>query len=343
MPYGIPKVGRVSDAVKARLGGPAVAPDVVAAVLTRYGLRPTSNARNLAQGWRSAIVAVDTNGGRKVVKAYRSGWDQGAIQHEHSVIRELERVGFPAVRVCAGPDGETIQELAGVHFVVFDFVRGVNLASMRIPRGRRQSLLVRSATTLAELHDALVGFRPSGRHHLDEAVDIGSEWYMAALEDLSHREAHTEFERALSAKAESLGDRIAELAADVARYPYSWTTIHGDFGLHNLLFTSGGEVVVHDFELARRERRMTDLVIVLGRLPAELRPLFHAEFRKATVDECLETREPLEKLWELHALQGAVRSWRNYAELGSEARLQTALKRLGEADRVARREAIWWM
>ena len=92
--------------------------------------------------------------------------------------------------------------------------------------------------------------------------------------------------------------------------------IHGDFGIHNLAFRRDGTVVVFDFELARLEWRLVDLVIVLSRaLPESGRAFLHG-YRQ--VNEITPTEwGPSPRSGEFHLLAGAVRSWRNFPRRGA--------------------------
>jgi len=103
--------------------------------------------------------------------------------------------------------------------------------------------------------------------------------------------------------------------------------IHGDFGTHNLLFRKDGTAVVHDFELARYDWRLLDLVIASLRLRPELQAALIAGYRTGSDIADAELRL-LPWLWRYHLLSGAVRSWHVYGELGSPARLATARARL---------------
>ena len=71
--------------------------------------------------------------------------------------------------------------------------------------------------------------------------------------------------RELLVQVEPILDRIASLERDLAPVDLPRVVVHGDYGLHNLLFPSPGQAVVVDFESARLDWRVNDLVSALGK------------------------------------------------------------------------------
>ena len=70
--------------------------DAVARVLGHYGLRPTGR-----MSARNGVVRIATTGGPKVLMRYPAERPTGSIASEHSILRRLEAIRFPAVRVGA--------------------------------------------------------------------------------------------------------------------------------------------------------------------------------------------------------------------------------------------------
>ncbi len=342
---GLPKAGRLVDLVRSRRERPAIDPARVVEVVTALGAQVTDASRNTAQGWRSEVVIVDTTHGLRVIKAYRPDWPQSSIEHEHSVISELERLGFPSVRTCRTPDDRSVIEAGGRRHVVFEYVKGVNPASMHIPSTRRRSLLSTSARLLARLHDELADFDPAANHHVSEPAGESSRAYADMLHQLAGRddvpEALAADHMALGTRVEHIAERLVELESQLEAQSFSQTVIHGDYGLHNLIFTAPDRAVVHDFELARRDRRLVDLVVVVSRLPLGLRREFLEAYRSAAGLQ-MEEFSALALVWEEYRLRGAVRSWRNALQMNSRARMATAARRLREAETVRTgRETTW--
>jgi Ser/Thr protein kinase RdoA (MazF antagonist) len=108
------------------------------------------------------------------------------------------------------------------------------------------------------------------------------------------------------------------------------TIIHGDYGLHNLLFRRDGTVMPVDFELARLEWRLSDLVYDFESIQWFM-AAYHATF-PLNADEWRLFAE----VWRFYKLQGAVQYWNSYFETNGPARkLISARDAIAQADWVA--------
>jgi Ser/Thr protein kinase RdoA (MazF antagonist) len=292
---------------------------------------------NLTLTWRNRLVVVRTTAGRKVLKEYRETSNLQTIAHEHSIIDHLERRRFPCTRLDHTAGGESVVVVDARWFASFAFEPGRHLAATYVTPGHRRTLTEGVGRTLARLHDQLEGFEPRGSHHLardpDGAGDRDLRWHLEALDRLREEpgtpaDDGTERDlRLLREQADGLRADLVEAGSRVEEAGLPRLVIHGDFGTHNLLFRKDGTAVVHDFELARYDWRLLDLVIASLRLRPELQAALIAGYRTGSDIADVELRL-LPWLWRYHLLSGAVRSWHVYGELGSPARLATARARL---------------
>lgn len=351
IPMAIPRLGIVGEAISAALHPPSVPLAEVEAVLSRYGLSRRGRARNFALGWRSRIVSIDTPRGRFVVKRYRDGWHEETVRHEHSILMELERLGFPAVRVMESMKGDSSVTLGDGRYAVFRFVSGRSATGRYMTHRGRVSLFHHMGVVLARLHGALDGFTPPYEHHLGYATagrtaprDLN--WHVRTLGTLAQTspESHPEESRLLSriGTGSEIEARLLALDSIIASSGLDTGVIHGDFGPHNVMFESEGRAVVHDFELSRVDWRMTDLVGGASR--------WRPEAARAYVEGYLETRPlaagdvaVLPAVWEHVRLTGAIQSWHTYRELGGVDRLFSASQRLDEALGLQRDGAPGWL
>jgi Ser/Thr protein kinase RdoA (MazF antagonist) len=147
---------------------------------------------------------------------------------------------------------------------------------------------------------------------------------------------------ALAGMAPDIADRLAELHRRIERADLPLTMIHGDYGIHNLLFRRDDVAVVTDFELARRELRLIDLVIVLSRVATEHGAAFLDGYREQTSIADEEWAQ-LANVWQYYRLTGAIQSWRNHSTHGGDGRLATARRRVAEAEWAATQVAPRWM
>lgn len=337
--------GRVLDVARARLRRPGIDRDTADAVLGRYGFGASGGVENLPFGWRNRSVVVRTPRGRWVLKRYRDRWAVLTIVHEHSILQHLETVGFPAVRVASTPAGETLVETDRGRFALFGFEEGVNVAGYVLPRRRRLRLWGDAGRLLARLHRDVEGFVPAGSHHLgfvgadgERARDLA--WHLRALEGLARAPDPAaggevgDHARWLRGNAARVADRIVALDRTLAEAPLARSVIHGDYGIHNLLVHRDGSLTLHDFELARLDWRLVDLVAVLSRIPPRSGKAFLDGY-DAVSGTAGEERRFLSEVWQHYRLCGAVGSWSTYARFGGERRLLTARRRIEEADRIS--------
>jgi Ser/Thr protein kinase RdoA (MazF antagonist) len=338
----VPRIGRFRALRRVRRRRQASDPRLWADVLRAYGLTPTGRVTDIAMGRRNRNVIVVTTAGPVVVRRYRGIVRPDSVAHEHEILGELERLDFPAVRLRRTRDGQTaVHEDQRVH-AVFDYVAGRNLAAwILLDRRARAHVQEEGGRALARMHDLLGPFQPDAAHHLslsaasdDRARHLA--WFLDELDVLPTRvpsgtaEAG-ELHGALADRAGEIADQLVELDRAIGRADLPRTVIHGDFGLHNLIFRPDGTAVVTDFELARRELRLIDLVIVLSRTPHKDAEAFLSAYIDETSVSSDEWRQ-LANVWRYYRLTGAVQSWSNHFAHGGVDRLRTARARLAEAE-----------
>ena len=349
----IPRPSRVSAALAARLGPKALDPSTTRTVLGRYGLDPGVRHRNLRLARRSLNVVVETDRGTKVVKAYRPHWPAASMQCGHSILVRLEELGFPAVRLVRSADGRTWTGVGEQLFAVFEFVPGTNYSITFLRRADRLRLTEVAARTLAGIHRDLGGFLPDGAHHLGFTTPTGPRrrdvaWHAARLDDLVRRSAELTSNGLgphvgpLIMRASSMLDEIGRLEPLLAGAAFPRLVVHGDYGLHNLVFPRPDLAVPVDFELARLDWRLFDLISVLGKhrfrgghYDLESMDTFLAAYSEEfalTHDE----RALLPEAWQLYKLQAAVQYWSSYFETNGPVRkLVSSLDAVAQADLVA--------
>jgi Ser/Thr protein kinase RdoA (MazF antagonist) len=320
-------------------------------VLARYGLDVRGDPHDLRLGRRSLNAVVSTPRGLKVLKLYRPQWKPATVAYGHSILTELEDRRFPAVRLERTLDATTSVTIDGRVFAVFDFVRGTNYSLNFLLRADRMRLTVIAARTLAAFHRCLDGFVPRGEHHLGFASLTGArrrdtEWHATKLEELRRRSRGlTDPEAAhyagrLDAVADELLLEIAGLERTLAEASFHRLVIHGDYGMHNLIYRRDGAVPV-DFEVSRLDVRINEVISAMGKYryrggsyDLESMHTFMAAYAQSfplTPDE----EALLLPAWRLYKLQAAVQYWNSYFETdGPTRKLVSALDAIDQANRV---------
>lgn len=338
-PARLPKPGLVLEFARAQVRQVAIPQATVEAVLSGVGIIGNARVRNIYNGWRSQIVSVTTPEGRVVVRGYSNRWATPGIRHEHSVLQKLEAVGFGAPRLRAGETGETLFVVDGTRFAVLSYVPGSTLTGFYMADASINQLQVRAGRLLGEFHKTLSGFHPDGIHHLGIDPSTGIplrdvDWHRDVVARVGEAGGAIAAE-GLVGSISNCEARFVELDTEVRSADLPTALIHGDFGLHNILFSSKGEPILHDFELTRLDIRAIDLVTSLSRLQPRFRSGFITGLRD--VDGLSDSEWTLlPQVWEWYRLGGAIQSCDAYLKHGGDRRLETARRRLLEAQRVQR-------
>jgi glycosyltransferase involved in cell wall biosynthesis/Ser/Thr protein kinase RdoA (MazF antagonist) len=338
--------------IQSRLDSPQFEVDFVRQILAQYSLELTRPLENLPFGRRSSNVLVHTSAGKKVFKQYRDKWQLERIVYEHAILKQLQAIDFPAIRLTLTPDGESIVQHEAHTYALFDYSEGASYSADYIPRPQLLQLYRLLGRTLAQFHHQLAGFVADGAHHLGYATYNSErrrnlEWHLNVLGELPERltaVADTEAQsllRQIAERGNAIGEALCQLDAALPEAQLPRLLIHGDYGLHNVLFQRDGTVTLLDFELTRLEWRLIDLVIMLSRLTAESSRAFMVGYQ---TEYALSEQEwqLLPQVWQYYMLSGAVQYCYSYFELGGEQRLTAAHERLKQADWALQHKAELW-
>jgi Ser/Thr protein kinase RdoA (MazF antagonist) len=346
----LPRPRQLVQYMSARVRSLDIELDTVEMVLSHYGERLNQIPRNLPLGRRSSNVVLNTSTGKKVLKRYRHEWQIPAIEFGHSVLAYLEEIKFPAPRLIANTNGNTFVSLDGRNYALFDFIEGSNYSSKYISRANWLKLVSLAGENLARYHQQIKGFIPRGSHHLGyksyrEDRSRNLMWYVDQIAELIQKSQdlnHADGSNLARSLIEDSGDMIEELhlldkelnAASLPRL-----VIHGDYGIQNLIFKKDGTVIPLDFELARIEWRLSDLVTSLARFKSTTGS-FEFEAMRFLVS-AYQAENPLSadewqylpQVWKYRRIQRAVLFWKSYFEKGnSTSRLVSARETLNQAD-----------
>lgn len=345
-----PRPSRLYRYLHSRLRRLDIDREAAAEVMSQYGLAAKTACRNLSMGWRNRSLVVNTPAGRKVLKLYRSNWPLGTVLCEHSVLTRLAQLNIPASRLVPTSDGRTyILRSAGI-YAMFDYVEGQSLSLTFMPRALRTKLVVLSGKLLAQIHRALDGFVPHGQHHIGFDSYTGERrpsvsWFEGRVNELKEKSRHL--------SAGPAGDharRLAQVGAYVADTLYRLdevlrgtdiprVVIHGDYGFHNLVFQDSSTITALDFELARLEWRLSEIVSTLPRYwrsddsedLAAARLLLSAY--EAVFPMSPEEWHLFPQVWAYQNLRAAVQYWNSYFEVSQDlrrlVRARDALARAG--------------
>lgn len=308
--------------------------------------------KNVRHNRRSRNIIVSTDDGRVVMKRYRPQWKPETVTCVHSTLRRLEQMDEPGPRLVKTSEGDDWLEMEEGVYAVFRFIDGTSYSSTFLLRKHRLEITSEAARALARIHESLRDFTPEGRHHHGIDPDTGKPrrdlaWHIDKVADLEARSERiqTSEDATLARELHSESGRLLETLADLdtlletAELPT--TVIHGDFGIHNLIFPAHEPPVPIDFELSRRDWRINDLISAAGkhRFRGGSYDLESMKTFMGAYDDELGLGDPERKLiaeaWAHYKLRAAVQYWNSYhLTEGPTRKLRSALDSLAQARQV---------
>jgi Ser/Thr protein kinase RdoA (MazF antagonist) len=349
--FHVPRLSRLTSYVQARLRPLDLEMAVLEDLLRCYDLKASHAPQNIPGGRRSRNILVDTSGGRKVIKRYRDDWQIPAIMHNHSILHRLAELAFPAPRLVMTANGADFVSLANRNYALFDFVGGTSFATSYMPRSTWLRLLVLAGKTLARFHRQLEGFEPDGLHHLAfksyaEDRHRDTAWFITQLNGVGEKSQdwgggkNALYADWLARHSNVLLEKLQQLDETLKSASLPRVLIHGDYGIQNLLFHPDGTITVLDFELARLDWRLSDLVTSLSRFRSR-DGAFDLESMRVFVG-AYQTEYPvgadewqyLPQVWSFRRIQKAVSFWISCFEK------EDVTRRLSTAYEAAQ-QAVW--
>lgn len=217
---------------------------------------------------QSLNFVVTTSRGKYILRQHVLS--EETVAHEYQVLCHLERQSFPAPRMRLDREGQAWVTIDGSIYSAYEFVDGRHYTDFYwLPAGRLE--IVRQAgRTLAEYHRATADLVPT-RFKWDAYRPTGNKrWREGAL----YRQALAEIRPLLRepsatgpvddfARAHLDGiEGLLDLESIVERDPHlARVVIHGDYAPWNLLLRPDRSLFVLDFNAARLDLRVFDLLL----------------------------------------------------------------------------------
>lgn len=333
--FHVPRPSRLKALLRSRTRPLDIEPDIIQEVLMNYGLFTKRKPANLPLSRRTKNVVVSTNIGRIVIKRYRNILHTDGIRYIHSILSRLSELSFPTLKLIRTPSSADFISLKSGRYAVFNFIDGFNYSLDFILPSDRRKLFEKSGQVLALFHQALNGFQPLGAHHLGFISYAGGwqrdfEWFANKAHELIERSAKINIpddkrlSDFLTSRVEETLEEFRRLDEKLSKVPLMRTIIHGDFGLHNLIFQKNGKMVLTDYETARLEWRLADLVSTLSRNRSQdtmyhfgsIKNFLTGYFSVSIIPE--EEWHCLPDVWMFFKLRSVFIGWNTYFERGSK-------------------------
>lgn len=241
-------------------------------VLAEYGLALIDRPRPASGGVRNINLIVNTSRGKGILKRYRESLGISTIIQEHSILKYLAQIGFPATRLVGTKSGHTLVQQGKNRYALFDFVDGGfrSFDYIALPRQTRKYIAI-AGEMLAILHDKLTDFVPQGYNPDGFKSKTGDrwrdiEWFMNkltfCLEKTSlQNENRGKYRYAwLLQRARELENILFHNTSVLNNTDLPRQIIHKDYNLGHLLFRKNAPPVIIDFEIARLDWRLVDII-----------------------------------------------------------------------------------
>lgn len=345
-----PRPGRLKAHFSSRARSLDIDREIINYLLSQYEIELAGKSKNLPNARRNTNLVIDTVHGKKILKNYRPDWKASTIEFEHSILEQLRKTNFPAPRLVPLKNGNTWLSVEGMNYCLFDFIQGKNYSSSYLFRPHRVRMMATSGRMLASLHKQLIGFQPTGQHHLgfkslekDRIRNIP--WISEKIKELvrdSRQISEEEDKRAaewLIRHSDELFDNLVLLDEKLTAANLTPIIIHGDYGLHNLIYTDVDHAVPVDYELSRIEWRMSDLVSVLGKFRYKggrydfesITQFLHAYQKEYAITP--QEWDLFPDIWKYYKLRKAVQYWISYFETSGPVRkLRSSRKEIERSD-----------
>lgn len=265
-----------------------------------------------------------------MLKQYKSTVELAGVRHEHSILRYLAQIEFPAPRLHANTNGETLIQHDGKYYVLFDVLEGYfQYHNYFLLPAQAQALIAASGKALGALHVALKDFTPEGYQPNGFTSPTGDRWRELSwytdklawcreeIPQLQTEETRL-MQRMFAEHADRLEAMLYDLNNAITVAAPTRLIIHGDYGPYNLFFKHGAPVVILDFELARLDWRLTDLATAL---PSFVQSRLGFSWRKMTwFLEAYQTYCPMDAaelqllpaVWQFLTLRRVIVCWYRY-------------------------------
>ncbi len=352
----LPRPDRLITRIRARRTKPSIDPVNLDQLLGEYNLELINKAHVPPGRGRSKSIIIDTDHGRKIVKRYKDTVSNSMIEYEHSIVEFLRSTGYQVPNLVTSTSGSTVTTSGSARYVLFDFIEGgFHYHNYWFPPSQEKKYISASGKSLADLHKGLKDFIPRGNNpngFTGQDGDRGRnlDWYLEQLSDNQKQFTGTsggkspQAENILHSQTGNIQESLVELENEINQANLPKQIIHGDYGPYNILFKDNKIIAVLDFELARLDWRITDLVYALPRF-AETR--FGFDFNKVNclIDsyrsiyriENIEL-QLIPRIWKYFRLKRCIVCWSRYHDTYQSYWLDLALVNFQRAEILTRSE-----
>jgi Ser/Thr protein kinase RdoA (MazF antagonist) len=315
-------------------------------ILKPYGIENIKNYKIPKDGNRGQNIIINTKFGKKLLKRYKSTLDKSTIIQEHSILKYLATVKFPAPRLCYSKSGNTLFKNRKKYYALFDFVEGgFHYNNYYLFPNQKSKFIASAGKILGTLHEKLnnfnsEGYNPDGFRSKKEDRYRNLDWFDSKLKfcikktiDINTRINEYPLNWMIQ-NIESLETSLSRLNFKLLQSNLPRLIIHGDYGPYNLLFFKNNGIMVLDFEMARLDWRLTEIIRAWHRFcrnkfgfNMKQMLFFLNNYHHKTLFTFAEI-ELVPEIWEFLSIRNSIKSWYNYCTAEKKSSLVNIKKSL---------------
>jgi len=333
---------------------------MVEEVLSEYGLYLIKKPIPTPDGSRNISLIVNTSRGKGILKSYQETLGNSTIIQEHSILKYLSQIDFPATRLVETKSSQTLVQRGKNRYALFDYVDGSfrSFDYIAFPKQTHQYIAI-AGEMLAILHDKLADFTPQGYNPDGFKSKTGDRWrdiewfanklaFSVNKTSLRNENRRKHKYTLLLQNARKLETILFDNTYMLNRADLPRQIIHKDYSPGHLLFRKNARPVIIDFEIARFDWRLVDIIDGLRSFCMN-RKGYYCHNKIRTFLSNYQAQVPLTSaelkffpsVWKLMQAWGCIFSWYQHSSIGSKGALIRACQKLKDLDWVtANQDAI---
>jgi Ser/Thr protein kinase RdoA (MazF antagonist) len=316
-------------------------PSLLKQVISQYDFEAINFNQKSAGGYRGLNIIIKTSDGIKILKQYKPTLGDSTIAQEHSILKYLSKAGFPVPLLKKTKSGDTLLQIEKQKFALFDFIaKGYHYNNYLLLPGQADDHIKTAGRTLGYLHKLLNNFNPLG-YNPDGFKSKGGdrwrtiEWFADRMNyciKASNCFSGSEDNRVLLSHADFLNEQLFHLDDQLKRKNLRFILIHGDYTPFNLLYTDISTAFVLDFEMARLDWLLIDIVRSWQAFCSN-KSGFDLEKMETFLDAYQlhmsifeDELSLIPEVWSFFCIINFIQSWKGYFDSGSSKRLGAACR-----------------
>ena len=316
-------------------------------IIKEYGLKIKNKPTVIHGGIRNFTIILDTYDGKFVLKRYQEALGESTILQEHSILNYLKMINFPSVRLMKTKNGHTLVKKDKKRFAIFEYINKNYVSHDNLLFYLQENLYIKNAgKILAFLHKSLRTFKPckfnpDGFDPMSGKRVRDNNWFGEKLEYCVKNTVNKRNERyklqykTLMDKVKTAHKILKEKTIILNNIDLQKQVIHKDYSPNHILYRPNGLPIVIDFEIARFDWRVIDIIDGFGNFCKDRKgrysfrkmKLFYGAYQSNNLlneNEC----HYIVDIWKLMLVWSCIWFWHDHCKTGAKNTINIACNKL---------------